>query len=137
MRNWVKVAVFLMGSSIGLSGCGVAYNSNSAKLMKTTPAEAWGAPPPAGHASAEENFIKARLKDPESARFQRKEPHRGTIPASQASARAVPVWIVEVNVNAKNSYGGYTGYQLYQFSYSNGKLVAVFGPDLWSYLGKL
>lgn len=136
MRSGRKVVVLFLGVLFGVTGCGVAYESNSAKLMKTTSAEAWGSPPPSGHNQAEENFIKARLRDPQSAIFRFKEPYRGTIPASQASPSAVPVWIVEVSVNAKNAYGGYTGEKLYQFSYSKERLIAVFGPDLWLYLPK-
>lgn len=37
----------------------------------------------------------------------------------------VPVWVSEVSVNAKNGFGGYTGFKLWSFLYRNGKLVST------------
>ena len=54
-------------------------------------------------------YFNGTLKDPYSAQFQFSKVEKG--------------YIMTVNVNAKNSYGGYTGNQGYQFLFQNGLLV--------------
>jgi len=69
--------------------------------------------------------IRYVLKDPDSAQF------RGTTPFFKtlynfgfgAAGSYEPLWALCVEVNAKNSYGGYTGYQSWLVKFRNGRPV--------------
>lgn len=111
--------------SVCLSGCGIAYKNAAEDFIRTQPESAWGSPPPAGHKEAEKAWIKTRLKDPESAQFRDGANQRVTIAASLTDPTVVPAWQSTIYVNAKNSYGGYTGYKVHNFYYSSGVMYAV------------
>ncbi len=64
------------------------------------------------------------LKDPMSAVIEFSEPVRDMRllqPFNGASLHAV--WRVDVNVNAKNSFGAYAGFTKYQFWFYNNQLI--------------
>jgi hypothetical protein len=64
------------------------------------------------------------LKDPMSAVVEYSEPVRDMRllqPFNGASLHAC--WRVDVNVNAKNSFGAYAGFSKYQFWFYNNKLI--------------
>jgi hypothetical protein len=84
-----------------------------------------------------ENIVKAyyqtRLKDPYSAQYRFTEPYQGYL-------RATPIvggkptkfgYIVEVYVNAKNSFGGYVGEELERLFIRNGVCVGRIYPNAW------
>jgi hypothetical protein len=92
----------------------------------------------------EKQFVLARLKDPESARFEFAPQKRDAIPKGFASPTPILVWTSTVRVNAKNSFGGYAGFHTYHFAWQNGRIVAVAVPMVtssgviegsWVYLG--
>ncbi len=67
--------------------------------------------------------MSAVLKDPESARYTFETPFKGYSQdgsMSSTNGGVIYGYILGVQVNAKNSYGGYTGNQLYVFMFSNG-----------------
>jgi len=69
------------------------------------------------------NHMASVLKDPESARYTFEPPFKGYSQDGSLSPTSGGVrygQIVGVQVNAKNSYGGYTGNQLYVFMFSDG-----------------
>lgn len=66
---------------------------------------------PVDYKSLIHNFFATALKDPDSAKFIFYKPVR----AYSASTKTV-FWMVQVDVNAKNSYGGYTGYKPFIFA---------------------
>lgn len=108
-----------------VTGCGVTYRNAAEEFIRTQPESAWGSAPPPGHKEIEKEWAKSRLKDPMSAQFKDGENQRVTIAASLTDPTVVPVWLSTIFVNAKNSYGGYTGFKIYNFYYSNGELYAV------------
>lgn len=124
----MKTIVITLAAII-LSGCGTAYRAEAEKFMRTQPPETWGAPPSATIRSAEAKIILARLKDPGSAIIESRPLERATIAASMTDPTVVPVWTSPVLVNAKNSFGGYTGAKLYEFHYSRGRLYAIDYPE--------
>lgn len=119
------IVLVLALSSLILSGCGVMYRSAAEDFMRTQPASAWGKPPPANHNELEKNFILGLLKDPNSAMISFGEPTRIVTSASALSPQVVPVWASPVYVNARNSFGGYTGRKRWLFCYQNGKLHSL------------
>lgn len=78
-------------------------------------------------AQAEERvrqYFNGSLKDPMSAQYQFSQVSKGYIVGGAVEGRPLYAgYIISVNVNAKNSYGGYTGNQAYQFLFQNGLLV--------------
>ena len=53
--------------------------------------------------------IQAILKDPYSAKFEFGKPRRAYYRLKYLNEKAIPGWIIPCIVNAKNSFGGYTG----------------------------
>lgn len=82
----------------------------------------YGAPP----ATAEHDIrmmFESYLKDPYTAVYRFGQPYKGYITKPPIRGGGVEAfgWIVEVDVNAKNGLGGYTGYQRYRFFYRDGQ----------------
>lgn len=107
-----------------LSGCGIAYESNKRALLKD-PNLDYGPPPPADYQDIEKQAILGFLKDPESARFKFYEPRKEIV--MQGMGKAVTAWVTKVDVNAKNSYGGYVGFTPYLYAWKDGKVIAKSG----------
>jgi hypothetical protein len=112
-------------AAAGVAGCGVAFRSSADEFERTQPLTAWGARPPADHLEVERAFVLRLLKDPESARFEHRGVARFLTPASQQDPSVVPVWRSLLLVNARNSFGGYTGAQAWSFLWHNGRLYRV------------
>lgn len=73
---------------------------------------------------AVKSFFDVYLKDPESARYSFGEVYRGYMVGSVFEGRKVEGgFLLDVTVNAKNSYGGYVGAKPYKFLIRNDKLV--------------
>ena len=74
-------------------------------------------------------YFNAHLKDPYSAQYQFSKVEKGYIIGNAFEGRPLYAgYIMTANVNAKNSFGGYTGNEAYQFLFQNG--VAVKGLKL-------
>jgi hypothetical protein len=81
--------------------------------------------PPADYQSDIETWFQGVLKDPDSARY--------TFVAGPVAGKMMGTneykygWLYTVHVNAKNSYGGYTGQERYDLVLnSDGKVLAFF-----------
>ena len=73
---------------------------------------------------AVKQFFGAYLKDPDSARYSFGTVYRGYAVGSLFEGRKVEGgFLLDVTVNAKNSYGGYVGAKPYRFLLRNDKLV--------------
>ncbi|MNJ32305.1 hypothetical protein D3C77_269670 [compost metagenome] len=69
-------------------------------------------------------YFNGTLKDPSSAQYRFSKIEQGYIIGSAFEGKPLFAgYIITANVNAKNSFGGYTGSQGYQFLFQNGKLV--------------
>lgn len=136
----INVMCLLILSVLLLSGCGTVYQSRRNNLLQTATPKDYGPPPPINHQEIAKNIVLKQLKDPESAKFEEwSAPRRDIIQQGFASPVPILVWITSVNVNAKNSYGGYVGFQPYFFAWKNGMLYAFCsqrGSDLvfWEYI---
>jgi hypothetical protein len=97
-----------LGMSLILNGCASAPVGSSAEASKASPDPAldpnYKRPSDQEAIKAAENAIRAKLKDPESARFS------DMIRKTTANARGEPTDVVCGRVNAKNGFGGYTGF---------------------------
>lgn len=104
---------------LSLQGC--------ASMFKQPPLEADFGTPPVHY----EETIKAHfdnvLIDPESARYQFSTPikaygNKGLVWGGGVSWQG---WLVDVYVNAKNRYGGYTGRKLYAVAFKGEQIYRV------------
>ncbi|EMI5436639.1 hypothetical protein JEP09_04835 [Proteus mirabilis] len=94
-------------SIIALSGC-------VSPMTKQDVANATYSELPANYKDEITEVIKYSLKDPDSAKFIFHEPRLAYTAASKNVAYVVPI-----DVNAKNSYGGYVGYKTMYYAYTN------------------
>jgi len=71
------------------------------------------------------------LKDPESARYRFGTPKKAYVNEGLAYGGGVAWygWLVDVAVNAKNSFGGYTGAKPYVALFKNGRVHKVARED--------
>ena len=73
-----------------------------------------------------ESWLTLHLKDSESVRYQWGVVQRGYTKDPLISGGAVNYgYLLPVLVNAKNSYGGYTGFEQWGFLFHNGTLLRV------------
>jgi hypothetical protein len=98
----------------GLYGCGAA--------MKAEMENADYGTPPTDYQSKIIDFVKPLLKDPDSAKFT-----FDSLPRKGQYRYRNYGYVVCAKVNAKNSYGGYTGDQLQYFFFVNDQITASHG----------
>lgn len=108
MRGVLLGALVL--SVLLLSGCGVQ------PTKEQLAAADYGAFP-RNYKPKIEAFMSGILKDPESAKYRYSMPCQGywSNPAIGRWCEIHYGWIVDCEVNAKNSFGGYTGFKPYRF----------------------
>jgi hypothetical protein len=129
--------ILSLAAAFSLAGCGVAYQQQRSEILRSASTESFGPPPPADYRATGEAFIKRLLKDPDSARFEWvSEPRHEAIQPAFASPHAMPVWVTGVRVNAKNSFGGYTGAEPFALAWKNGKIIAYTSSSsgFWEYV---
>ncbi|MEW5666227.1 hypothetical protein AB1288_07815 [Pseudomonas putida] len=86
--------------------------------------------PPVDQEQAESKvkfYFEGVLKDPYSAQYQFGKAQKGYVVGSAFDGRQLYAgYTMDVRVNAKNSYGGYTGYKAYRFVFQSGALIKGF-----------
>lgn len=75
-----------------------------------------------------EFWILSKLKDPESARIEWSAIHRSTFRKSGTNDLYQFAWELTAFVNAKNSFGGYTGSKPWHFFFRGDSLVGLGQP---------
>lgn len=71
------------------------------------------------------DFLSRKLKDPSSAQYQWDNVYSG-YKYSRVSKKRDVGYLLEGNVNSKNSYGAYTGFKPYWFIFYNGRIKSVY-----------
>jgi|SaaInl5LU_22_DNA_1037371.scaffolds.fasta_scaffold27240_2 hypothetical protein len=89
-----------------------------------------------------ERFFSNMLKDPYSVQYQWGSVYQGWMRHAPIHGGGLVFgYILEVNVNAKNSYGGYVGFKPYRFVFYNGTIKTVYGQQKLNsgatYMGKI
>lgn len=75
-------------------------------------------------------WMQFRLKDAASAQYNFAQLQKGYFQAGIARGGSVSYgYTIDVSINAKNSYGGYTGYQPYKFLLKNGEIISAVKMD--------
>lgn len=83
---------------------------------------------PGNYKELVKNFSDGMLKDPYSAKYMMADPCKGWVREGiMASSGGKPMygWLIPYKVNAKNSYGGYTGFEPHIAFYHDGKIYNV------------
>ncbi|MCX8602608.1 MULTISPECIES: hypothetical protein [unclassified Gilliamella] len=109
MKKLLFTAIFL--GVFALTGCTTSKQETYYTLTQEEIDNSHPEKLPVNYKSLIRNFFATSLKDPDSAKFVFYKPVR----AYSASTKTV-FWMVQVDVNAKNSYGGYTGYKPFIFA---------------------
>lgn len=118
-------AVILM--SLMLTGCATPPTAEQIQAAD------YGAPVYQEEAEyAVKSYFGSYLKDPESARYRFGVVYQGYMITSRLEgAKLQPGYLIEVSVNARNSFGAYVGSKPYRFVIRNDRVVSVweFRPD--------
>lgn len=67
--------------------------------------------------------IQRQLKDPGSVQFRDTTPFFKTLYNFGLAGKQEPLWALCIEVNAKNSYGGYVGFEYWLVKFRNGAAV--------------
>lgn len=118
----MKKYLQLLSACLTLSVAALLDGCASAPITQEQIAQGdYGTPPP-DHKTYLKSYFESVLKDPYSAVYQFGEPYKGYLTKAPIAGGGIEQfgWLVEVSVNAKNSFGGYTGMKQYLFFYKNG-----------------
>jgi hypothetical protein len=100
-------------------GC-TDYNFEAQKLQTTATEADYGNPPPKDYQKITEDFIRDKLKDPDSGKFKNwTAPYRCVY---RYIGKPKLGWCTRVEVNAKNGFGAYTGFSLWEIDWTDGKI---------------
>lgn len=114
--------LFVAFTILTLSGCASMAGSAGVNWSAMNP----GVVPERKSALDEAQLaIKRQLKDPDSAQFRDATPFFKTLYnfGFGAVGNYEPLWALCVEVNSKNSYGGYTGFQNWLVKFRDGRIV--------------
>ena len=119
MKKLLVAAIFL--GVFALTGCATQKQETYYTLTQEEIDNSHPEKLPNNYKSLIHNFFTTALKDPDSAKYIFYKPVR----AYSASTKTV-FWMVRVDVNAKNSYGAYTGYKPFLFARkTNGGIMEI------------
>ena len=75
-------------------------------------------------------FFQSHLRDPGSAQYRWTQVERGWLRhAPIHGGRIVYGYKLDVDVNAKNAFGGYVGFRKYSFIFRNGKIETIYAEQ--------
>ena len=124
MSRGICAALTLIAAA--LTACVTAPTGQGGKPLTLADA----GPKPADAMAIANAAILPMLKDPESARFQLIRPARPVVMADTVFHKGGAGWEICVNVNAKNSFGGYVGYRTTYLMWNTGKIIMHIDGDL-------
>ncbi|ALX95248.1 hypothetical protein [Serratia fonticola] len=109
--------LFLVIASLFLTGC--MATPSPTQLSSANYGEL-----PASYKEDIQNNISAELKDPFSASYKFGAPKKAYLQGGLVeNFKMYYGWVVPVSVNAKNSYGAYTGFKTRQYMFIDGVMV--------------
>lgn len=131
LATLILAAVLLLPQA----GCGIMA-PKVAMITHQQAAELDFGPYPANYQEIVKDYLKKILKDPDSAKVEfLDKPEKATsdgLSDSSGSSLSVPRygWGNVVRINAKNSYGAYTGYKNREYLIWNGQVIYLTGVPL-------
>lgn len=120
----MKTKLFSLLIALALSGCATTVSKQE------VPTARFEALPP-DYQQKIKQFNVGRLKDPYTAVYRFGEPRKGYWQDGIAhGGRKYFGYVIPVGINARNSFGGYVGEQMYYYGYQNGQIAGI--TDLWN-----
>lgn len=120
---------------LALAGC---YTPTTQAQYEAQVAQmGYGAPLPGDWQDRVKAFMEMRLKDSASAiwQFDEKTIQAWAGSSDRTGTRLAAGHVVGAMINARNSFGGYTGFESYQFIIRDGRVIAfVRGRSDWQLL---
>jgi len=87
-------------------------------------------PLPVHYEETIKQYFETALKDPFSAQYKFQKPEQGyTYKVFVSGGANNPGWLVNVDVNAKNSYGAYVGWKRYSFLIKDENIIWSQSPE--------
>jgi len=123
MKNLLAALFLLLFSG---AGCGLAQESHKDSVLRSNDLTPFGPPPPSNYKEVLEREIRGMLKDPDSAKIEFAGVFAKQVEPVTFEPKGKLGWVVPVMVNAKNSYGGYTGRTLWQAWWRNGEWDGIY-----------
>jgi hypothetical protein len=126
-KKKISMCVAVLLSFVGFIGC-----ASSAKVDSDAAQLGYGEPLTANYQDIIKAFMEVRLKDSSSAIYKfTKEPYKAIISKSRIQGRGIDAngWLVTVLINAKNSYGGYSGFDQYEFMLRDNRVIRYRSGD--------
>ena len=115
-------SLFIIAAILTLTACA---------SMSVDPQADYGTPPPANYPQIVKSAIGSQLKDADSAQYDIAEPAKGYVKGNGIQATTYG-YLVAADVNARNSFGGYTGGKRWYVFFDGSDITALYPPD---YLG--
>lgn len=116
--------IIIISIALALTGCASTVSQQEATAAHFDPL-------PTDYQTAIKGFNAGRLKDPYSAVYRFGQPHRGFWQDGLAyGGRKHFGVIVPVAINARNSFGGYTGDEMHYYAFNGGIISEV--TSLWN-----
>ncbi len=128
------LGIIVLACTLALAGCVTVSHE---ELLKQAEAIGYGAPPAPGWEETIKQFMELRLRDAASAQYKFGTPETGWLKKAPVSGGGLDItgYMVKVLINAKNGYGGYAGFETYEFFLRDGKVVGykatVNGVGFW------
>ena len=112
--------IYFLATALLLSGCASSF-------QKPKSSANYGIPP-VNYEQTIKEYFESVLKDPESARYRFSQPikayeNEGLLFGGKVAWLG---YLVDTQVNAKNSYGGYVGYKPYVFLFNGSQIRHVY-----------
>lgn len=141
---YLRICCFAFVFSILLTACTIPMPVAPKSSLNKPPSEYelanadYGLPPSENYGEQVRAVMEKRLKDPESARYRFSSPDKEWIPRHHfdPDVKGQPSrhgqlfgWRVDFGVNAKNSYGGFTGEKSYMAFFEDGQIRGIFKPS--------
>lgn len=119
----IKLLILTLTFTLALSSCA------GIPLTQEQVAKLDFGPEPKNYEQMAKDYYTNILKDPESARFKDfSKPAKGY---SQSMMGTHAGYLVTFEVNAKNSYGGYTGFQSHNVIINGDRVIGEAMPSAW------
>lgn len=131
MRKLVIGGIALAIAGFSFSGC---TSMSDAQLLAAAREVGYGAELPENWQDLIKRAMEYRLKDPSSAVYKFGVPFKGALSKAPIEGGGFDSagWIVRVQINAKNSYGGYVGFQPYEFMIRDGVVIRINSNGFWT-----
>jgi hypothetical protein len=119
------IALILSVSAVFISGCAL----EGQKVQSAEAATRDFGECPTDYEEQIHQKFEETLKDPYSAHYEIGSPYQGKVWRGLLFGGDGYGWVVDARINAKNSFGGYTGNRRWTFLFQHGRLVYWSSPD--------